>query len=89
MLLICLEAGGCARPRVVEQETYDPKSDTYTTKYRNLPEWSAYALGTLAGAIWGLPTLSWLIPAKAKPEPGKIADNAPKWGKSIPFSADL
>jgi hypothetical protein len=81
-LLICLlvlsflflDAGGCARLRVVEKETHDPKTDTYTTKYKNLPEWAEYALGTLVGAAWGLATLSMFIPSKSKPEHKKTAD---------------
>lgn len=65
--------GGCARLRIVEKQTHDPATDTYTTKYRNLPEWAEYALGTLAGAVWGIVTLSMFIPAKSKPETKKTA----------------
>jgi hypothetical protein len=81
-LLICLlvlsflflDAGGRARLRIVEKETHDPKTDTYTYKYKNMPEWAEYALGTIVGAVWGLATLSMFIPSKSKPKDKKTAD---------------
>lgn len=69
--LLWLNAGACARLRVVEKATHDPVADTETYKYKKLPEWSEYALGTIAGAIWGLATLSMFVPSKPKPEPKK------------------
>jgi len=51
ILLFSLDASGCDRLRIVEKQTHDPASDTYTYKYKNLPEWAEYGLGAVVGAV--------------------------------------
>ena len=77
LLFLWLNAGGCARLRVVEKETYDAAADTYTYKYKNLPVWAEYALGTVVGAVWGLATLAMFMPSKPQPKKKTVDRKVP------------
>jgi hypothetical protein len=73
---------GCARLRIVEKQTHDPVADTYTYKYKKIPEWCEYALGTFVGAVWGMATLSMFLPSKGKPESRESKEDRERWEKA-------